>query len=279
MSPILYKYPGAGLSFRSEFRPDLFLNRGSVDCLEIIADHYFNASPEKLAELDLLASHFTLLPHSLDLSIGSADGLDSQYLDQLAALVERLSPPWWSDHLAITRAGGLSLGHLSPISTNQESLDVVLKNLQQVQRRIPSPMLLENITWNVHLPDSNIDEGDFLRQVLEGSGTGLLLDVTNLHTNCANHHRSPEEFLNSIPLERVVQLHLAGGHHGPRGQWIDSHSRAIPEEVWSLLEVVLSRTQTRAIIVERDECLPPFFSLVEEVSRARVAAKQFGRWT
>lgn len=280
MNSLLDQTPlGAGLSFRSEYRADLLLNQSSVDCLEIIADHYMDAPPEKMAELDLLKTQFTLIPHSLDLSIGSADGVRPDYLEKLALLIERIRPPWWSDHLALTRAAGLHLGHLSPVPFNEDSLRIVLSNLKEVRRLIPAPMLLENITWSVHLPDSLMEEGPFIRKVLEESGTGLLLDVTNLHTNAVNHRESVRRFLDSIPLERVVQLHVAGGHHGERGQLVDSHSRPVTEEVWQLCEQVLQEIPARAVILERDENLPVYAELVAEVDRARRIGRKFRRWT
>src|SRR6185436_15126246 len=100
MTPALARLPslGVGLGYREPFRSDLFLHRADVDFLEITADHYFEASPEKMRELDLLAEHFTLIPHGLNLSLGSAEGIDRKYLAEFARLVKRVNPPWWSEH-------------------------------------------------------------------------------------------------------------------------------------------------------------------------------------
>ena len=83
---------GMGLGFREPFRADVFRRRESIDFLEITTDHYLEASPEKRAELELLLDHFTLVPHGLDLSLGSAEGLDFAYLDQVAELIEAGRP-------------------------------------------------------------------------------------------------------------------------------------------------------------------------------------------
>ena len=105
--------PGSGSANR--YRADLLLDGGGVDFLEVIADHYLDAPPEKLRELDLLAERYTLIPHGLNLSLGSAEGLDPAYRDQLLGLVRRIEPPWWSEHVAFTRAGGVEIGHLAPL--------------------------------------------------------------------------------------------------------------------------------------------------------------------
>jgi uncharacterized protein (UPF0276 family) len=268
---------GVGLGFRAPFRADLFLNRGRVDFLEITADHYLDASPEKRRELELLAAHFPLVPHALSLSLGSAEGLDSAYLDALGELVRRLNPPWWSDHIALTHAGGVDIGHLAPLPFTSEALEVLCVNIDTACRRVGRPLILENITYVVALPGAEMGEAEFLGELLRHTGCGMLLDVTNLHTNAVNHGYDPFDFLDRLPLDRVVQLHFAGGHWH-NGWLVDSHSHPTPQEVWALLEEVVARAPVKGIILERDEDLPPFGALLEELDRAREIGRRYQRW-
>lgn len=268
---------GVGLGFREPFRSDLFLHRGSVDFLEITADHYLDAPPEKLEELALLADHFTLIPHGLNLSLGGAEGIDAMYLRKLADLVRRLDPPWWSEHIAFTRAGGVDIGHLCPLPFTREAIQVLCRNVAAVRRSIDVPLILENITYVVAMPGAEMAEAEFLAEVLERTDCGLLLDVTNLHTNAVNHGYAKEEFLRAIPWERVVQLHFVGGHW-QEAVLVDSHSDATPPEVWELMDDVLSRAPVKGVILERDEDLPPFGELLGELERARAMGRRHGRW-
>jgi uncharacterized protein (UPF0276 family) len=268
---------GVGLGFRSPFRGDLFLARDRVDFLEITADHYLDASPEKDRELALLADHFPLIPHGLNLSLGGAEGLDPDYLEKLAGLVRRVNPPWWSEHVAFTRAGGVDIGHLAPLPFSVEALDVLCANIAEARRRIDVPLIVENITYTIALPGSEMDEADFLDELADRTGCGLLLDVTNLHTNAINHGFDPIEWLDRLPIDRVVQLHFAGGEW-QGGRLVDSHARPAPPEVWALLEEVVARAPVRGIILERDEDLPPFGELLDELDRARAIGKAHGRW-
>jgi uncharacterized protein (UPF0276 family) len=268
---------GSGLGFREPMRSALFLNRDRVDFLEITIDHYLEATPEKIDELDLLLDHFRLIPHGLNLSLGSAEGIDPAYLDQVAAVVKRIDPPWWSEHVAFTRAGGVEIGHLAPLPFTREALDVLCGNIAEVRRRIDTPLILENITYSVVLPGAEMTEEEFLSELLERADCGLLLDVTNLHTNATNLGRDPMAFLDRLPLDRVVQLHFVGGHWRD-GMLIDSHSAPTPPEVWSLLETVVRRAPVKGIILERDEDFPPFEDLLEEVDRGREIGRRFGRW-
>ena len=268
---------GVGLGFREPFLSDLFLNRSAVDFLEIVADHFFDASPARREELDLLAAHFPLIPHGLNLSLGSAEGIDPVYLEQIAGVVERVRPAWWSEHIAFTRAGGIEIGHLASLPFSRESLDVLCRNIARAQERIPVPLILENITYTVELPGAEMTEAQFLTEIVERTDCGLLLDVTNLYTNSRNIGYDPLALLDQLPADRIVQLHFVGGHWQD-GVLIDSHSAATPPEVWDLLDAVLERCPVKGVILERDENLPPFAELTGELNRAREIGRRQGRW-
>jgi uncharacterized protein len=269
---------GVGLGYREPFRSDLFLHQTEVDFLEITADHYMDAAPEKLRELELLAEHFTLIPHGLDLSLGSADGVDAVYLEKFAALIERLNPPWWSEHIAFTRAGGVHIGHLAPLPFTREAVATLRRNIAAVRQSIATPLILENITFVVSLPGAEMSEAEFLNEVLEQTDCGLLLDVTNLHINAANHRYDPLAFLEKLPMERIIQLHFVGGDE-QNGILIDSHSQPASPEVWTLLERIVEGAPVRGIILERDENLPPFSDLLGELERARGIGRRHQRWS
>jgi hypothetical protein len=269
---------GVGLGYRAPHRSDLFRHRDDVDFLEITADHFFDVAPEKRDELDLLAANFSLIPHGLDLSLGSADGIDLKYLAKFKRLIDRVRPEWWSEHIAFTRAGGVRIGHLAALPFTREALDALCRNVREVCARIDRPLILENITYVVRTRGAEMTEAQFLTELCERTGCGLLLDITNLYTNAVNHDFDPVEMLRSLPLERIVQLHFVGGHwDGP--VLIDSHSMPTPEAVWKLLEEVLRLAPVKGVILERDENIPPLEQLLPELRRAREMGRLCGRWS
>jgi uncharacterized protein (UPF0276 family) len=268
---------GVGPGFRAPFLAELFLHRDRVDFLEITADHFLGVSPEWLDTLDLLAAHFPLIPHGLDLSLGSAEGLDPAYLDRFADLVNHLDPPWWSEHLAFTKAGGVSIGHLGTLPYTRETVEVVARNVEAARRRIEAPLILENVTATVYVPGSEMDEPEFLTAVLDRTGCGWLCDVTNMYTNAVNRGIDPGSWLDRWPWDRAVQMHFAGGHWHD-GTLLDSHAHPASPEVWSALEEAVARSPVKGIILERDEHLPPLVELLDEVERARTIGRRYGRW-
>lgn len=259
---------GVGIGFRESFRADLFLHREEIDFLEITTDHYLDARPQKLEELKLLKQHFPLIPHSLELSLGSAEGIDERYLEKVAELIEFVEPKWFSDHLCFTKSGGVKIGHLAPVPYTKEAVKVFVRNISKVKRRIKTPLILENITYLVRFPSAEMSEAEFIKTVLDETDCGLLLDVTNLYINSRNFGFDWRKFLDEIPVSRVVQLHFVGSHrHGKR--LIDAHANKTEEEIWDVFGEVCLRCDVKGAILERDENFPPFAEILEELKTAR----------
>jgi uncharacterized protein len=201
---------GAGLSFRPAWRWDVVRHRAELGAIECIPDDV--AGPAGLRELRLLRDAVPVLHHGIGLSLGSADGLDPARLDHIARVAEAVEPPWFSEHIAFTRADGVEIGHLMPLPFTREAVEKVAANVAALKRAIPGvPVALENIAYTFTQPGAEMTEAAFVRAVLEEADCGLLLDLENVHANSRNHGFDPIAYLETLPLERVVEVHLAGG--------------------------------------------------------------------
>lgn len=263
---------GVGVGFREQFRAEIFLHQAEIDFLEITSDHYIDAPPKKLEELKLLKEHFPLIPHSLELSLGSAEGIDENYLEKIAGLVEFTEPEWFSDHLCFTKSGGVKIGHLAPVPYTNEALKIFVRNISEVKKRIKTPLILENITYMMRFPSSQMSEGEFITKVLEETDCELLLDVTNLYINSRNHDFDWRVFLDEIPQERVVQLHFVGLQKH-QNLLIDAHANPTQNEIWEVFREVCARCDVKGAVLERDENFPPFAEILDELKTARELLK------
>lgn len=259
---------GAGLGYRPELRAEILAHAGQIDWLEVITDEYLPMTRASREEAARLAARFPCVPHGVELSLGTPGDLDGGYVEQVAELVAVLGAPWFSDHLCFTQAGGMRLGHLTPVPWTREAAEMIAAKARRVQRAVGRPLLLENITYGFTL-GGELTEPQFIELVLEKAGCWLLLDVTNVYTNSVNHRFDPHAFLDQVPLDRVVQVHLAGGQMAD-GVLEDSHDRPVPGPVWELLEHVARRARVRAVSVERDASFPEDFGeLLSEIAHAR----------
>lgn len=256
---------GVGLNYRPELAGDLLVRPAEVDFVEIITERCFDASDGDV--IDRLAAAYPIVCHGLDLSIGTLEPLDRRYLEQLKATIGRIEPVWFSDHLSMTSANGVSAGHLVPLAFTQEVLCAVVEKIRRLQDTVALPFLLENITYYFPIPGSEMNEWDFVAGVAEAADCGLLLDLNNLFINARNHGYEPAQFLEGVPFDRVVEIHL-GGAAFREGLWVDTHGGAVAPEVWEMLATVCDRTRVRAVVLERDQNIPPFAEIAGELRRA-----------
>jgi uncharacterized protein (UPF0276 family) len=262
---------GVGLGYRPDLDRQIWANRTSIDWLELISEHYLARPREQLDQAMRLRGAFPLVPHGVELSIGTPGELDPAYLDALAELVALVGAPWYSDHLCFTRADGIALGQLTPLPRTRAVAADVARKAQQVQDRVGVPFLLENISYYIDIGiEGQLSEAEFLTEVMEGCECGLLLDLANVFVNASNHGFSALEFLAALPLERVVQVHLAGGEESPDAL-LDTHSAPVPHEVFALLRHLVERAPNlRAVLIERDSDFPDdFLELADDLACAR----------
>jgi uncharacterized protein (UPF0276 family) len=246
---------GVGLAYQAPLRPLFEAADAPFDFVEAVPDIFWtdrgpDTRPRYLEDADgmrlvrALRRKHPLIPHSIGLSIGSADRFDRGHVAQLRRWWRRLRFPWHSDHLAYHLAdhGGVraNAGITLPLARDRESLDLLLPRIAHVQRSVPAPFLLENNVYYFDIPDAEMDEASFLNTLCRESGCGLLLDLHNLYTNCRNHGSDPMAFLAALDLDHVGELHVAGGMEF-EGFYLDAHSDVVPDEVWRLLAWTLPR--------------------------------------
>jgi hypothetical protein len=261
---------GAGVGYRREHREALLAAAPdeAPAVLEVMPDHCF-AEPESIDEL---AERYPIVFHDVGLSLGTAGGLNltaAARLRRIAELAARAKPVLFGEHLALTRSpSGIDLGHLAPLWLTHELLELLVARVGAVQDALGVPVVLENIAAPFEVPGGDLTEPELFARLVERTGCGLLLDLTNLLYTARNRGLDPAAMLRAYPLAAVMQVHLAGGVQGRDG-WVDSHSEPVEDESFALLaELRRAAPAVRAIIVERDDKLGSLDELVAEAARA-----------
>lgn len=259
---------GSGLGYRREIASQINEFSDEIGFIEIITEKYISASKFTQHSLAELSSRFVVIPHGVSLSIGGPGHISKTFLREIKNICELVRAPYYSDHLAITQGPGIDLGHLSPITYDNKTLQIVVDNVNRVQDFLGIPFVVENITETHIFPGSQLRPAEFLSNLVQRTDCGILLDVTNLYINSVNFGFDPYETALNYPLDSVVQLHLAGGawHNGIM---IDTHSESTPEPVWKLVAKLSPlMNNLKAALLERDDNYPPFNELLNELRRA-----------
>jgi uncharacterized protein (UPF0276 family) len=263
------RFLGVGLGFRQELRTIILEKADSIDFLELLTDQYMDMPPRKEQEARELSTMFPLVLHGVDLSIGTDQPPDLEYVRKMRQVAEWTRPEWISDHLCFTRVPGLNLGQLTPLSFTDEAAAVAARNIRIVANELDQPFAVENISYYFRIPQSTLTEAEFLTRVVTEADCYLLLDLTNVVNNAVNNSYDPAEFLDRIPLERVIQVHLAGGYWQD-GVLLDTHSHPVPADVLELLAMTAPRMPAlKAVMIERDQNFPAGSELLAELHRVR----------
>lgn len=267
-----------GLGLRKQHYGD-FLDGDApvpVDFVEVISENFMVPGGRPLHILRQVRERYPVALHGVSMSVGSADGVDRDYLKRLRALVDEIEPMVVSDHLCWTRIEGFNAYDLLPLPYTEEALDVVCANIAIAQDILGRAMLIENPSSYVAFDDVPMSEWDFLDAMCARSGCGLLLDVNNIYVSGTNHGFDPRDYLAGVPANRIGQVHLAGHSRGSK-LLIDTHDQPVPPPVWALYEEAVARIGPVPTMIERDDDIPPLAELLDELQIARDMAGPHAR--
>jgi uncharacterized protein (UPF0276 family) len=268
-----------GIGLRQPHYRELLETRPAVDFLEVHSENFFAPGGAARAVLREARALYDISLHGVGLSLGSAMGLDGWHLDRLAELVAEIEPARVSDHASFARVPGLAgtpvhMNDLLPIAFTDASLDIMVRNVQQVQERLRRPLLVENLSAYLSFADDHLAEPAFFNELAARSGCGLLLDVNNLMVNALN--REPDEgralqavqqWLDRIAPQHVGEIHLAG--YQDTGELvIDDHGSRVHAPVWQAFAHAVQRLGPRPTLIEWDTGLPALEVLLQEAAMA-----------
>jgi len=238
-----------------------------VDLVEAVSENFFGGGGRPMAVLERLRRDMPVVLHGVSLGIGSPEPPAPSYLARLRALVDRIEPAWVSDHLCWTSLGGHQAHDLLPLPLTEEALVHVVDRIARVQDVLGRPLVLENVSSYVAYAASTMPEWEFLAEVVQRADARILLDVNNVIVSAANFELDPRAYVDALPSDRIVQLHLA--NHSDRGTHrFDDHRGEVPEAVWDLYRHVVRRHGAITTIVEWDEDVPAWDVLRAQQRRA-----------
>jgi uncharacterized protein (UPF0276 family) len=262
-----------GIGLRLPHLAEVVATRPSVGWFEIHPENFL-ANPHATEVLVDIAREYAISIHTVGVSVGSADGVDTNHLERVATFVDRLEPFLVSGHLAWSTAHGQYLNDLLPLPYTEETLQLVADQLRRVEDRLGRRYLLENPSTYVGFAHSTMTEVEFLGELVSRTGCHLLCDVSNVFVSGHNMGRDPYEYIDRLPSSAVRELHLGGFTRelddatAGRTVLIDTHADRIDDAVWPLYAHALRRFGAVPTLIEWDNDIPTLAQLAGEAERA-----------
>lgn len=262
----------AGVGFKSVHLADIEASAHDLGFFEIHAENYMGAGGAPHAQLMRLRKDSPLSIHGVGLSVGGAEPLDRAHLRRVKSLVDRYEPAAFSEHLAWSTQGARFLNDLLPLPYNATTLAHVVAHVDEIQEALGRPILLENPAAYLRFRSSEHSEIEFLREVVRRTDCRLLLDVTNVYVSATNLAYSAEDYIDAFPMSYVEEIHLAGYAEDldeiGDPLLIDAHCAPVPDAVWRLYDLALARRGPVATLIEWDNDVPPWPTLLAQATQA-----------
>lgn len=264
---------GIGLGLRQELAEEVLARHpAEIEWLEVHPENYVERGGRFEEHLARARALWGIAPHGLSLCFGAIEPFERDYLAKLRAFLDAIDAPWYSDHLCWAGVDGVALHDLLPMPFARDAAEVACARIAQVEDAIGRPVAIENVSYYAHPGEAEMGEVDFVLEVLERSGCKLMLDVNNVYVNGQNHGFDPRAYIDRLPAERIVQLHVAGHLVRPAMPIIDTHAEPICDGVYDLLAHTLRRVGPVPVLLERDGNFPSLDVLLEELRRLRAIA-------
>ena len=261
---------GIGIGFRMDLAEELFERApDAVQWLELHPENYIRRGGRYRSRLAKARERWPLVTHGLTMSFGCPRPHEREYMDELRDFVREVGTPWHSDHACFGGAHGAFVHDLLPVPFTDEAVSTMVARVREAQDQLDVDVAVENVSYYAAQAEDPLLEIDFLVEVLERANAKLMLDVNNVYVNSKNFGFDPKRWIDKVPTERVVQMHVAGHFVRQDGLRIDTHGEAICDDVYELLDYTLRRVGPVPVLLERDNNIPPLDVVLAEVEQLR----------
>ena len=270
------KINGVGLGLKRELIPQIQTAFGedsiaNINFVEIAPENWIGAGGKAAKQLDWFVERYPIVCHGLCLSLGGLSPLNTDFLQQVKKFLHQYSIPLYTEHLSYSTDGYNGkqgyLYDLLPIPFTEEAVHYVAQRIRQTQDILGQRIAVENASFYVAAPISEMDELTFIKAVLEEADCLLHLDINNIYVNSVNFGFDAHEFLRGIPGERIVYGHVAGHYQQAPDLLVDTHGEDVIDPVWTLLESAYQLFGVFPTLLERDNNIPPLNLLMHEVNK------------
>lgn len=258
---------GIGVGLRIPHLDHILERKPVVDWFEIISENYMVDGGMPLVTLDRILEQYRVVQHGVSMYFGSAERLNREHLKRLKSLVKRTKTPWLTDHLCWGSVDGRYTHDLLPMPYTFEAAKLTARKIKEARDFLEVPIAVENVSSYAEFHASEMTEWEFLNEVVERADCGVLLDVNNIYVSSRNHEFDPNDYLNAVDPERVMQIHIAG-HSKFEKYILDTHDHPVIGPVWKLYQKAIELCGPTPTLLEWDDRIPSFGEVHREALKA-----------
>lgn len=258
---------GVGIGFRQPFAKQILQLLPDIPWFEALTDNYLTEGGLSRAQLLAAREHYPIALHGVGMSLGSVNGLSTSHVQKVKQLADQLEAAHVSEHLCWSHNQTHYSHELLPLPFTEEAVKTCVANISQAQDILDRTLLIENVSAYMSFDESELTEVEFVNVIAEQTDCHILLDINNVYVNSINLGLSADHYLSTINSNRVKEIHL-GGYEDKDDHLLDSHSRPVSDPVWKLYQQWCQRHPNTPALIEWDNDLPDFATLLAQRQQA-----------
>jgi len=258
---------GVGVGLRARHVAEIIQTKPLLDWFELLADNHMAEGGWARQQAIVIAEHYPVTMHCVGMSIAGSDPLDFSYLKKIKTLANEVKPKLISDHLCWTAFKSQQSHDLLPFPFTEETLQYVANRISRIQDYLGARIAVENISSYLTYQNSSIEESQFINALVQKADCEIIFDLNNLYVNHFNNQQNTYEYIDSIDLQRVVEIHLAG-FEDKDNYYLDAHNNTVHDDVWSLYQYLMNKRDDIPTLIEWDHDIPEFEVLSGEANKA-----------
>jgi len=268
----------AGIGLRGNHYKEILSTKNPPAWLEVHSENFF-AEGRTIEFLKQVRKQYIISLHGVSLSLGSYKLPSEEHLRRLKKLIDLIQPAMVSEHISWSEYNGIYSNDLLPLPYNQESLDILCRNIDFTQNFLGQKILIENPSIYLEFKHSTMSETEFINQVIKHTQCGLLFDVNNVYVNSQNHNSEPYKYIDELDCGiEIGEIHLAGHTPvkiGDETILVDTHGDFTKDEVWDLYRYTINKFGPKPTLIEWDTNVPPLETMLKEAAKAEdILAKE-----
>ncbi|MCG8449971.1 MAG: DUF692 domain-containing protein [Pirellulales bacterium] len=257
---------GTGLGLRRAFTGSFHdHNTSAIDFMEVAPENWIDVGGKYKRQFRKITESMPMVCHGLSLNLGGPAPLDEAFLHKVRQFLDENNIRCYSEHLSYCADDG-HLYDLMPIPFTEDAVHYVSERILRTQDIIGRRMAIENVSYYA-APGQEMEEIEFITAVLNEADCDLLLDVNNIYVNSINHRYDAEQFLKSLPGDRIAYSHIAGHYVEAEDLRVDTHGADVIDPVWDQLDKAYEHFGVFPTLLERDFNIPPLDELLNEAAR------------
>jgi uncharacterized protein (UPF0276 family) len=264
-----------GIGLRAPHVTELLSSLPKLGFVEVHSENYFGGGLAR-KQLAQVRQNYQVSLHGVGLSLGRFDALDENHLNSLKKLIDEINPIFVSDHLSFSNFGNAHVPDLLPVPLTKEAMAAMVRNVSKAQEVTKRKFFIENPSNYVRYKVADYSEPQFLNELCQKTGCGILLDVNNIAVSAHNLNANPRDYIDAIDAKVVGEIHLAGYQINQLADGsniiIDTHGNKVFDDVWALYEYAITKLGKVPTLIEWDSDIPTLDILRAEASRADAIA-------